>query len=130
MALLATRLRSNDWEDELGKALAGFESSLGAEQRAGFCAIQRHAVASPPTVRDVMNLTAEVDYKARQQKKGVHRCLGPRFTRLLEAVQQYASIGDVLIGGSQNLIACGVWSLVRTSLLVGMAIPDEESDED
>lgn len=56
------------------------------------------------------------------EKQGAHRCLSPRFTRLLDAVQQYASIGDVLIGGSQNLMACGVWPLVRTSLLVGIGI--------
>jgi hypothetical protein len=41
-----------------------------------------------------------------------------RMTNFLHAVQQFAAIGDVMIGGSQNLIACGVWSLVRMLLLV------------
>lgn len=40
--------------------------------------------------------------------------------KFLEAVQQFASIGDVIVGGSQNVIACGVWSLVRMTLLVGI----------
>ncbi|KAK8061846.1 hypothetical protein PG994_008212 [Apiospora phragmitis] len=73
---------------------------------------QDHAAGSPPTIRDVMNLKAEVDYKALHT-----RCFRPRLTRLLESVQQYASIGDVIFGASQNLLACGVWSLVRISLL-------------
>ncbi|RMJ29021.1 hypothetical protein PHISP_00101 [Aspergillus sp. HF37] len=37
--------------------------------------------------------------------------------KFLEAIQQFASIGDVVVGGSQNIIACGVWSLVRLTLL-------------
>lgn len=30
----------------------------------------------------------------------------------------FASIGDVVIGGSQNLIATGVWSAIRLCLMV------------
>ncbi|KAK3377515.1 hypothetical protein B0H63DRAFT_524803 [Podospora didyma] len=44
------------------------------------------------------------------------RCYGPRFTSFLQSVQQFAALSDVLIGGSQNIIACGVWSLVRMML--------------
>jgi hypothetical protein len=39
-------------------------------------------------------------------------------TNFLHAVQQFAAIKDVIVGGSQNLIACGVWTVVRMSLLV------------
>lgn len=102
------------WEVELSKALDEFESGLTTEQKAGFQAVRDHASDSPPTIRDVMNLTAEVDYKARR------RCFGPRFTRILESVQQYAALGDVIAGGSQNLMACSVWSLVRMCLLVSL----------
>lgn len=62
-----------------------------------------------------MRLTAEIDRSA--SRKG-RRCFGPRLTNVLQAVQQFASIGDIIIGDSQNLIACGVWSLVRMTLLV------------
>jgi hypothetical protein len=63
-----------------------------------------------------MRLTAELDKTA-----GIlagRRCYGPRMTNLLSAVQQFAALGDILIGGSQNLIASGVWTVVRVSLLV------------
>jgi hypothetical protein len=36
----------------------------------------------------------------------------------LQAVQQPADLGNIVVGGSQNLLACGVWSLVRLTLLV------------
>ncbi|KAK7994271.1 hypothetical protein PG991_015859 [Apiospora marii] len=112
MARIVARIGQLRWEVALSKALDEFENGLTTEQKAGFQAIRDHASESPPTIRDVMNLTAEVDYKARQ------RCFGPRFTRILESVQQYAAIGDVIAGGSQNLMACSVWSLVRMCLLV------------
>ncbi|KAK6821068.1 hypothetical protein PG987_015468 [Apiospora arundinis] len=121
MSLVVAKRGRMRWEIELGKALEDFENSLSPEQRAGFQAVRDHAACSPPTIRDVMNLTAEVDLQAR------HRCFGPRFTRILESVQQYAGIGDVVVGGSQNLIACGVWSLVRMSLLSAPLIQDMAS---
>ncbi|KAF2179093.1 hypothetical protein K469DRAFT_674764, partial [Zopfia rhizophila CBS 207.26] len=52
------------------------------------------------------------------ERPSARRCFGPRLTNFLQAVQQYAALGDVIVGGSQNVIACGVWSLVRMSLLL------------
>lgn len=63
-----------------------------------------------------MRLTAEIDRHTGKIVGG--RCFGPRFTNVLQAVQQFAALGDIVVGGSQNIIACGVWSLVRTTLLV------------
>jgi hypothetical protein len=65
-----------------------------------------------------MRLTSEFD-----KTSGIvagRRCFGPRFTNVLEAVQQFAAVGEVVVGESQNLVACGVWMLVRISLLVGL----------
>lgn len=45
-------------------------------------------------------------------------------TSFLQSVQQFAGLGDILVGGSQNLIACGVWTLVRMSLLVSVPVCD------
>lgn len=118
MALVVANVGRSKPEIELGKALSDFEAILGPEQKAGFLMIRASAIASPPNVRDVMNLTAEIDEKARQQKGGTHRCFGPRFTMILESVQQYVSLGDIIAGGSQNLFACGAWAIVRTTLLV------------
>jgi hypothetical protein len=39
-------------------------------------------------------------------------------TKILESVQQFASIGDVMTGGFQNRLACSVWSFVRVGVLV------------
>ncbi|KXH50938.1 hypothetical protein CSAL01_04803 [Colletotrichum salicis] len=62
-----------------------------------------------------MRLTAEIGHEARQRRL-LFRCFGPRLTNLLQAVQQFAALGDVVVGGSQNLVACGVWAAVRMTL--------------
>ena len=68
---------------------------------------------------DLMRLTAEIDRRT-SGKVGGGRCFGTRLTNVLQAIQQFASLGDIVVGGSQNIIACGVWSLVRMTLLVGV----------
>ena len=117
LALASTggRLRP---EAELGRAVSAFEAALDATDRAAFRAQRESSARLPPGVRDVMYLTAQIDQRARREGSGAHRCFGPRFAGFLEAVQQYTAVGDVLIGGSQNLLACGVWALVRMTFLV------------
>lgn len=109
----ASRLKP---ELRLGQALSEFVTDLSDEQKARFNARRSQALASPPSIQDVRNLTAEIDR--------VHggRCLGPRLIKVLETVQKFAAIGDIIIGGSQNIIACGVWSMVRLSLLVSRCV--------
>jgi hypothetical protein len=101
-------------EIRLAEAISQFEASLSAAQKATFRTDRSKALHSPPEPGNVMRLTADID---RSQRAG-SRCYGPRFTNFLHGVQQFAALGDVIIGGSQNIIACGVWSLVRMSLLV------------
>ena len=115
MALIVGSAGQLKPEARLGQAVVQFEASLTKEQKASFEAGRIHAQSSPPSVSDVMQLTAEIDF---QTHKAGRRCFGLRMTKILESVQQFASIGDVIVGGSQNLIACGVWSLVRVTLLV------------
>ncbi|KFZ03101.1 hypothetical protein V502_11219 [Pseudogymnoascus sp. VKM F-4520 (FW-2644)] len=105
----------------LAQAVKLFEADLSSEQKATFRNYRSQSQDSPPDSSDVMRLTAEVD--SRASKIGRGRCFGPRLTNFLQAVQQFAALGDIIIGGSQNLIACGVWSLVRMSLLVGIPGP-------
>ena len=100
--------------DRLDHAVSEFEASLSGEQRLRF-----NKGKSPPTPSDVMKLSEEVGIHMSQKFGG--RCFGPRFTNFLQGVQQFAALGDILIGGSQNLIACGVWSLVRMALLVSIS---------
>jgi hypothetical protein len=103
-------------EIRLAQAVSQFEADLSNEQKATFRTFRSQSLDSPPRSGDVMRLTAEIDRQL--SRKFSSRCLGPRFTNFLQGVQQFAALGDVLVGGSQNIIACGVWSLVRMSLLV------------
>ncbi|KAI1175861.1 hypothetical protein F4777DRAFT_548900 [Nemania sp. FL0916] len=114
--ILSSSIHSNP-EARLSDAIAQFESVLSTEQRGAFLAGRDLALDSRPQIRDVMGIAAEIDQQARKVGQSAQRCFGPRVTKALESIQQLVSVGDVLIGGSQNLIACGVWSLVRLSLI-------------
>jgi hypothetical protein len=103
-------------EIRLAQAVSEFEADLSNEQKSTFRTLKSQLISTPPNAHDVMRLTAEVD--RRTSKKFSSQCFGPRFTSFLHGVQQFAALGDVVVGGSQNLIACGVWSVVRMSLLV------------
>ncbi|KAF4934464.1 hypothetical protein CGCF413_v001639 [Colletotrichum fructicola] len=103
----------------LAQAVSEFEASLDGEQKAAFRNARIATKATPPTPSDVMKLTAEIDSRVRKEH-GPSRCFGPRLTNVLQAVQQFAALGDTVVGGSQNLVACGVWSAVR--MMLHMAI--------
>ncbi|KLU92670.1 hypothetical protein MAPG_11614 [Magnaporthiopsis poae ATCC 64411] len=104
-------------EIRLAQAVSEFEAALSDEQKATFGSCKSQALVSPPDAGDIARLTAEVDLRAA---RGGHRgrCFGPRFSNILETIQQFAALGDTVVGGSQNIIACGVWSLVRMTLLL------------
>lgn len=111
----ASRLRP---DIRLAQANSNFRANLFDEQKAALRRYEAQAADSIPEVGDVMRVTAEID----KFKRAGQRCFGPRLTSFLEGVQQFAAIGDVAVGGSQNIFACGVWALVRMSLLVGIMI--------
>ena len=99
-------------ELRLAQAISEFEADLSDEQKQQY----RQDKSKPLHSDDVMRLTAEIDRSMLIQ--GSRRCFGPRLTNFLHGVQQFASIGDIVIGGSQCLPAIGVWTLVRFSLMV------------
>ncbi|KAK4181652.1 hypothetical protein QBC36DRAFT_341991 [Triangularia setosa] len=105
-------------EEQLRDAVAQFEKDLNLDQQKTLLAYRPQAHQSPPDFSDVMRTTAEIYREVSKTKCFRGRCLGSRFTNVLQSVQQFAALEDVIIGGSQNLIACGVWSLVRSSLLL------------
>ena len=115
----ASRLKP---EVRLAQAISQFEADLSSEQKAAFRIYRSQSQETAPDGSDVMWLTAEIDRRAsaRAGGPGGSRCFGPRLTNMIQAAQQFAALGDVIIGGSQNLIACGVWSLVRLTLLVSV----------
>ncbi|KAL8364540.1 hypothetical protein RB595_003698 [Gaeumannomyces hyphopodioides] len=104
-------------EIRLAKEVSEFEAALSDEQKATFSSCKSQALASPPDAGDIMRLTDEIDRRATQRGHR-ERCFGPRFSNILQTVQQFAALGDTVVGGSQNIIACGVWSLVRMTLLL------------
>ena len=120
MSKALTKASSLKPDIRLAQALSEFEADLTNEQKSTFRKLKSQSLSAAPTPSDVMRLTAEVD--RRMSKKYSGQCFGPRFTNFLQGVQQFAALGDVVVGGSQNLIACGVWTLVRMSLLVGVSL--------
>lgn len=112
----ASRLKP---EIRLAQAISQFDAELSSDQKATLRGYRSQIQDAPPDPSHVMRLTAEIDQRASGIMRG-GRCYGPRMTSFLHAVQQFAAIGDVTIGSSQNVIACGVWSLVRMSLLVSV----------
>ncbi|KAH6611849.1 hypothetical protein C7974DRAFT_323779, partial [Boeremia exigua] len=96
-------------ELRLIQAISEFEADLSSIEKAKYRTLKSQSLSTAPSPGDVMCLTAEIDRRISDKFSG--RCYGPRFTNFLQGVQQFAALGDVLVGGSQNLIACGVWSL-------------------
>ncbi|KAK8119774.1 uncharacterized protein PG998_004400 [Apiospora kogelbergensis] len=101
----------------LAQAVSEFEADLQGDAKREFSLSKSLTVSSPPTVKSVLQLTAKIDHTAHAVGS---RCYGPRLTKTLECIQQFAAIGDVIIGGSQNIVACGVWTIVRTTLLAAI----------
>jgi hypothetical protein len=122
-------------EIRLAQAVQEFEATLTNEQKTAFTTNKSQLQKSPPDERDVMRLMAEIDRSCRRGRSS----LGRRMTNFVHSVQQFTAVGDVLVGGSQNIFACGVvsslsglniriviidlfqWTVVRMSLLVSFS---------
>ncbi|CAG7561108.1 unnamed protein product [Fusarium equiseti] len=100
-------------EIRLAQAISEFKASLqNKNQRARFKNLHSQ---SPPSPDEVIRLTEEINRDGARTHRS-WRPYGTRLVAILERMRQFAPIGDVLVGGSQNLIACGVWAVVRLSL--------------
>jgi len=99
----------------LAQAVSEFAAALDSPQRkATFKTLQTR---SPPTAADVISFTEELN----SDGTGLHRSWLPYGTRLvfvLDKIRLFTKAGDLLVGGSQNLIASGVWAVVRMSLQI------------
>jgi hypothetical protein len=100
----------------LAQAISEFKTDLSIEQKSTLSTYESQSRSSQPEPSDVMHFTAELD-RGASGRIGI-KCFGPRVTNFLQAIQQYAALGDVVMGGSQNILACGIWALARISLLV------------
>ncbi|KAK0710834.1 hypothetical protein B0H67DRAFT_684565 [Lasiosphaeris hirsuta] len=87
-------------ETLLSQSISEFERVLSSkEQKSSFRNFRSQALRSAPRPEDAMRFTAE-----------------------LSTAQQYAAIGDVIVGASQNILAAGIWSLVRLSLQMAVGL--------
>lgn len=103
-------------EARLGLAISEFAQILDSEHKRAFQSMQ-NAQNAQISGRDIIKMTEEINQKGAHR----HRSWRPHGTKVggfLARIQTFATIGDVLVGGSQNLIATGVWSAVRLSLTV------------
>lgn len=113
MATALTKAARLKPEVRLGQAISEFQADCSSREKATLRSFQGAGI--PPSIRDVMQLTAEINRSAGLPG----RCFGSRVTNILQAVQEFAALGDIVLGASQSLLACGIWALVRMSLLVG-----------
>jgi hypothetical protein len=114
MALPLSRAARLKPEIRLAQALSEYEAVLADDQKAK---LRGYRAQCPPSATDVMRLTAEIDQDAVRNRKS-RRCVGPRLSNVLQAVQQFASVVDIAVGGSQCPIASGVWGVLKLSLQV------------
>ena len=93
-------------EIRLAQAVSEFEADLSDKQKSAYRTLKSQSLSTPPSPSDVMRLTAEVD--RHTSKKFSSACFRPRFTNFLHRVQQFAALRDIIVRGSQNMLACGV----------------------
>ncbi|RAH55239.1 NACHT domain protein [Aspergillus piperis CBS 112811] len=105
MATALTKAARLKPEVRLGQAISEFQADCSSREKATLRSYQ--AAGIPPSIRDVMQLTAEINRSAGLQG----RCFGSRLTNILQAVQEFAALGDIVLGASQSLLACGIWAL-------------------
>jgi hypothetical protein len=100
----------------LGAAVSEFTEILDGEAKRKFKAL-RNSKNAPLSASDVIKVTEEINSEGRQRHR-TWRPDGPKVGPFLAKLQVFASVGDVIIGGTQDLIISGVWGAVRLCLLV------------
>lgn len=117
--VLAGRMKP---EVRLGVAISEFAKTLDDKQRQQFHRMQtsnKHL-----TGLDVVRATEEMnkDLVDGSSRRRAWITYGTKAGSFLSRVQKFASVGDVLIGGTQNMIATGVWSAIRLCLMVSSIV--------
>ncbi|KAF6828312.1 NACHT domain-containing protein [Colletotrichum plurivorum] len=102
----------------LAQAISEF-GALFADDAAKHAQFKNLRNKSPPTGGEVVQLTEEINNDGSRR----HKSWKPFATRLilvLERVQQFAPVGDVLTGGAQSMLASGVWASIRMALEISL----------
>jgi len=102
----------------LAQAISEFAQGLDGPSKQRFRELQVGFATATPSATDVIKLTEELNREGAKRHASWQPAAGTRVGGFLRRLQQFAASGDVLIGGSQNLIASGVWASVRAMLEV------------
>lgn len=100
----------------LSQALAEFSKLLSDEEAVDY---QYGVGTSSPTVEEILQLTRNIEEKA----KGQRNQYVTRFWNFLEMVRGITGVVDIIVGGSQSIIACSTWAVVKFTLQVGQLNP-------
>jgi ankyrin repeat domain-containing protein 50 len=99
-------------ELQLVQAISEYEHILSDTEKATFRSLRS---GRPPETSDVMVLTAQIDRENSQRRR---RCIGPRLSSFLEAVQRFSVVIDTIVGGSPSTMASAIWGVLKTALLI------------
>lgn len=99
-------------EIRLAQAISEYQLALTKQQRLEF---KIWSSRSPPTPHDIVKFTEEINCDGARLHRS-WRPLGTRLVGILDRIQMLSTVGDIMIGGSQNIIASSVWAVVRLSL--------------
>lgn len=114
MAVALRRAAPLKPEIRLAQAMSEYESLLNDDQKA---TMRIYRSGQPPRPSDVMRLTAEIDRSHSRRKS---RCVGTRLTNILHCLQQFSAVVDTVVGGSQCLIASGIWAVFKLTLYLAL----------
>ncbi|KAJ9494026.1 hypothetical protein H2202_010454 [Exophiala xenobiotica] len=101
-------------EIRLAQAISEYESLLDDDQKA---TMRNDRTGQPSRPLDVTRLTAEIDRRTSSRKS---RCVGTRLTNILQCLQQFSAVVDTVVGGSQSLIASGIWAAFKLTLFAAL----------
>ena len=110
-------------EARLGQVISEFATCLrdlsGPDSKKRFDSLRAELAKGPALCTEhIVGLTEELNRLGAAKHASWRPDASTRIQGFLRRIQQFAAIGDVLIGGSQNLIACGVWAAVRATIEV------------
>jgi hypothetical protein len=98
----------------LAMAVSEYSASLDEPQRVEFKTLQ---TLSPPLTRDILQLTEELN-RDGGRRSHAWKPWATRLVPALDMVQSFTKIGDLLMTGSQNMIASVVWASMKLTLQV------------
>jgi hypothetical protein len=105
-------------EIRLAQALSEFCARLAEPRTREFKSLQ---TTLPPTPADVIRLTEEINRDGARNHKA-WRPYATSMALFLERVQTLSRIGDFLLGSAQNMMASGVWAVIKITLGVCYAL--------